>query len=152
MFGLLTDEANIELDHIQQLTTLNCDVCSNSGALEGVQSFTHLYTENFWQEVFTKITMPQFLNFMMILQKHRRIPHGVDKNLMFSELYEDRGHLIASFLCRYYPLECSINYDPKTDYRQSVAPKERKKNSVQSRADIDCRLKRLFILDNQTRS
>lgn len=47
MFGLLTDEANIELDHIQQLTTLNCDVCSNSEALEGVQSFTHLYTENF---------------------------------------------------------------------------------------------------------
>lgn len=47
MFGLLTDEANIELDHIQQLTTLNCDACSNSGALEGVQSFTHLYTENF---------------------------------------------------------------------------------------------------------
>lgn len=45
MFGLLTDEANIELDHIQQLTTLNCDVCSNSGALEGVQSFTYLYTE-----------------------------------------------------------------------------------------------------------
>lgn len=56
---------------------------------------------------------------------------------MFSELYEDRGHLIASFLCRYYSLECSINYDPKTDYRRSVAPKERKKNSVQSRADID---------------
>lgn len=85
MFGLLTDEANIELDHIQQLTTLNCDVCFNSGALEGVQSFTYLYTENFWQEVFTKITMLQFLNFMMILQKHRRIPHGVDKNLMFSD-------------------------------------------------------------------
>lgn len=85
MFGLLTDEANIELDHIQQLTTLNCDVCSNSGALEGVQRFTYLYTENFWQEVFTKITMLQFLNFMMILQKHRRIPHGVDKNLMFSD-------------------------------------------------------------------
>lgn len=29
--------------------------------------------------------MLQFLNFMMILQKHRRIPHGVDKNLMFSD-------------------------------------------------------------------
>lgn len=29
--------------------------------------------------------MLQFLKFMMILQKHRRIPHGVDKNLMFSD-------------------------------------------------------------------
>lgn len=29
LFGLLPDEPNIEFDLIQQLTTSNCDVCSN---------------------------------------------------------------------------------------------------------------------------
>lgn len=91
MFGLLTDEANIELDHIQQLTTLIVPIV---GPLKGCKVL-HTYIQrifdkfqiymNFWQEVLTKITMLQFLNFMMILQKHRRIPHGVDKNLMFSD-------------------------------------------------------------------
>lgn len=55
--------------------------CSNCGALEGVQSFAYKYT--FLLEVFTKITMLQFLKFMIILRKHRRFPCNVDKNLMY---------------------------------------------------------------------
>lgn len=59
--------------------------CSNCGALEGVQSFAYKYT--FLLEVFTKITMLQFLKFMIIhvLRKHRRFPCNIimDKNLIY---------------------------------------------------------------------
>lgn len=67
--------------------------CSNCGALERVQSFAYKYT--FLLEVFTKITMLQFLKFMIILRKHRRFPCNIimDKNLIYIDPDYNSGAL-----------------------------------------------------------